>query len=470
MNMRRIILLLAGALLLTVTRAEGTIRLPAIIADGMVLQQQTRVCIWGWGNPHDTIRISPSWGETLRCRVDARGEWSVQVDTPRAGGPHTLQVADGEEEITLTDILIGEVWICSGQSNMAVTLMGKPGQPVHGGLEQIMHAGRYRDRIRCLNIDLFASDTLCSDLHAARWLRPEARNAGTISATAYYFARHLTEALDVPVGIIVNAWGGSKIEAWLDAATTARYGIRDTETTRSEKQCNTIFNSMVYPIRKYTARGFLWYQGEANIGQSERYARLMPAMVSSWRALWQAPEMPFYYAQIAPYRYKDPAGTELPVFVEMQLGLRERIAFSNMIATTDIGEERCIHPSRKDLVGFRFAHLALNETYGHYAPGVASTGPVVERVWPMDSVLHIRFDQALVSGGVRIGGFEVAGEDGVFKPATGRISRNRKEVVVQCGAVSRPKAVRYAYRNYIRTDLTNDFGFGVFPFSRRIEP
>lgn len=465
-HIKRVLLLCS---LLSCIAVHPSIRLPKIIADGMVLQQQARACVWGWGMPGDTVRVHPSWGEELCCKVNKRGEWSIHVNTPQAGGPYTLQLSDNEEVITLTDILIGEVWICSGQSNMAITLLGKPGQPVHGGLEQIMYAEKYQDKIRCLKMDLFASDTLCHDLHAAEWLKPDAKNAGEISAVAYFFARHLTEVLDVPVGIIVNAWGGSKIEAWLDSSTTTRYGIKDTGAPRAEKRCNMIFNSMVYPITNYTARGFIWYQGESNVGQSKRYAQLMPALVAKWRELWQASEMPFYYAQIAPYSYKDSNGTEVPEFVEMQLELHKRIAHSNIVPTTDVGEERCIHPARKDIIGFRFAHLALNETYKHYAPGISSTGPTVEEIYLSDSVIHVHFDQALVSKRVRIDAFEIAGNDGVFRPVTGSLSKNRIEVLLPCAEYSKPKFVRYAYKNYMETDLTNDFGFPAFPFMWEIK-
>lgn len=464
--------LIAVAVIVSAGLTFAEVRLPSSISDGMVLQQQTEANLWGWAEAGSTVSVTPSWStDSYECVAGKDGKWILKVATPSAGGPFALHFSDGNGIRTVSDVMVGEVWICSGQSNMAMKLRGNPGQPVANSLEEIMHADRYRDRIRVLNMDLVASKELCDDIPGGRWEKCSSEKAWGFSAVGYYFAKNLTENLGVPVGIIVNAWGGSKIEAWLDSETTAALKNEDNpEDTGIQKKRNLIFNSMVYPIINYTAKGFLWYQGESNRDNPEMYARQMPAMVAKWRKLWNDDTMPFYFAQIAHFNYKDINGDVVPEFVNMQQSLVGEIPYSGIVGTTDIGELACIHPAAKDKVGFRFAHMALNECYGRYGDsGIPSTGPAFTKIEKAKNGILVYFDQTLAPVLDGVLGFEVEYKDGSSAKVAAKVSAKSDAVLLSVPRSDEAVAVKYAYRNYIESNLLNIYGLPAFPFRKEIE-
>ena len=449
--------------------AFSAVCLPSFFSDGMVLQRDTLVFLYGYGEPDREIVLTPSWdGASQRTESDSEGFWRIGIRTPSGGGPYTIIVSDGEPT-TLTDILIGEVWICSGQSNMAMKLSGGGSQPVDRSLASMMLSSRYADRIRFFNVENAVSDTLCRDVKSLGWTRCDPATVGDLSAVAYYFATYLTESLDVPVGVMVNAWGGSKIEAWMDRATYEESvsGTRPQEEKRNNRRPSGIFNAMVYPLTSYVAKGFLWYQGEANKEYPELYEKQMPLMVASWRKYWQNSEMPFYYAQIAPFGADDSAGTVIPDFVEVQVRMSERIPCSGIVGTTDLGEEHCLHPSAKDKVGFRFAHMALRSCYGLYgAKEIPATGPVVRASYKAGRCIILEFDQP-ISLQEHYEGFEIIRNDGTLEPVSNvSVGRTGRTLRLEVSDMNTVRSVQYAYHNYCRANMENIYGLPMFPFRR----
>lgn len=462
-------ILLCLLLTLTVLSAEAKVKLPALVGDNMVLQQNTQVNLWGWADKGVQVTISPSWStQKYSVVADNSGKWTVRVPTPGASAGHLITISDGQS-ITLKNILIGEVWICSGQSNMYMPMRGYTGQPVSNSMQDVISSGAYRDMIHSVTVPRLASDVVLDDFNA-QWEVSYPDNTLLLSAAAYYFAKNIVDALAVPVGIISVSRGSSLIETWMDEKSVSAVAGTDvkalSDPKRDEfKRLGQYFNGMLSPVADYTARGFLWYQGESNVHNYGQYADLMQSMVALWRERWgdSKNDMPFYYVQVAPYNYKEVQ--VLPKLVEQQLEALKRIPNSGMIATTDIGMPNCIHPQNKEAVGMRLAAMALAKTYGMkklLADGVAFDS--VE--YGNDGRVTVAMSGApygLAFEGDKIMGFEVAGEDKVFHKANATIVKSKPIVILTCAAVLRPVAVRYAFHNYPQANLCNTMGMPLFP-------
>ena len=450
----------------------AVVRMPKVFGDNMVLQQQVEAKLWGRADGK-TVVINTSWdNQTYQVRPDKEGRWKLAVKTPEAGGPYVITVSDGKE-LVLNNIMIGEVWICSGQSNMAVRLKGYMSQPIKGSAEAIMTSGKYRDRIRVLNLPQRASDTPEEDFPGISWNVSDPVHAPEFSAVAFFFARYLTESLGVPVGIINSSWGGSNIEAWMDEESNRKarpeIKIHDSELPVA-KQPVKLYNGLICPIAGYTARGFIWYQGEGNArkgGLYKWYSAQLEALVSHWRKIWNNEKMPFYIVQIAPHNNGDAGGTWFPRLVEQQIKAARTIPGCGIVSTTDVGEPDCIHPADKQAVGLRLAYLAMGSLY-RKVPGTPLTGPLYKSHRFERGNAIVEFDNAslgLVPIPGQLEGFEMAGKDRVFHPARAVVNgKNRSTVTVQCDRVPEPVAVRYAFRNYMVANLANSLGFPAFPF------
>ncbi|MDE6778935.1 MAG: sialate O-acetylesterase [Alistipes sp.] len=464
--------LLAALLTLLVLPSWGKSDAASIFTDGMVLQQRTRVRIWGTSDSQ-RVDVVPSWGEPLHVKV-AGGRWEAFVETPAASyEKHSLTVRDADSETELRDILIGEVWICSGQSNMYMPLRGYTGQPVQGAMAAALEAPRYADRIRMITLPKRAAATPQSGFDA-RWTVPSPQTALSMSAAAYFFARTLTDALDVPVGIVSTSWGGSAIEAWMSSDDLREMGY-DVEKINSDpkkeerKQCSKLYNGLIAPVAGFAARGFVWYQGESNLRTAGRYAELMERMVRFWRSEWgdDKARMPFIYVQIAPYENRSADGIDAALLMEAQIDARERIPNAHLVCNTDTGEKSCIHPSDKLTVGRRIAAQALRRSYGVKLPDDAVEGVCFESAEFDGGKAVVTFRNArygLTPQEETVTGFELAGEDGVFHPAEGCIVKGKPQVEVSSPEVAAPVAVRYAFRNYIPSNLHNTLGQPAFPF------
>ena len=466
------------ALLLAV-QLPARVKLPAVLGSNMVLQRNTEVNFWGEASPRSRVRVTASWdGRTHETRADASGRWALKLPTGEAGGPYTVTVSDGEP-LVLDNVLVGEVWVCSGQSNMEMPVSGFMFQPVEGAVDAIADAGMYPG-IRMFTVPRVSSKTPLDDCDAA-WQTATPASVGQFSAVGYFFGRMLYKALGIPVGLITSNWGGSTIEAWMTVeAIDATPGI-DHAVAKSGTYDNSIpqrlYNGMILPVCRYTAKGFIWYQGESNRKNWYDYKALQVSLVKLWRETWGDGKMPFYYTQLAPYRYEGDTLRSLPLVIEAQYRALAEIPHSGIAATTDLGNPTCIHPARKREVGERLAFLALANDYG--VTGLPAPAPVYKSMERDGNKLVLTFDNLPVraqngvdsfvafgpEGYCRPGGFEIAGEDRVFHPAVANFKYWDNRIEVSSDRVPDPVAVRYAFRNYCpEANVMTTMGQPLVPF------
>ena len=320
--MKKMLLLLFG--LAAAWSVAAKVSLPDAIGSNMVLQQNTNVKLWGWADPHAAVTVVASWGAKASAKSDGEGRWEVTLKTP-AGSyePQRITVASGDKRV-LDNVLIGEVWFCSGQSNMDMPLGGYWNGLVEGGNEAIACADAQRGRIRFLKVAYSQGYTPQERVPGA-WNEFTTATAARCSATAYFFAEMLNDVLGVPVGVIDCSWGGSRVESWTSQEILETYPDIDV----SEKGIAAVdewlrplvmYNGMLHPVAGYTVRGYLWYQGESNVGAHAVYAERLANMVKLWRGLWGQGELPFYFVEIAPFNYW--AATFRPFCAKRSVGLR----------------------------------------------------------------------------------------------------------------------------------------------------
>lgn len=448
------------------------VQLPAFFSDGMVLQQQTNANIWGWAKAAASIKINTSWNKkSYSTTADANGKWSSKINTPAAGGPFTITVSDGEP-VTIKNILIGEVWFCSGQSNMEMPMKGFKDQPIIGSNDAVFNSANDQLRLYIVPraVERFTKDTSKTSL----WKDATPESVSNFSATAYYFGRLLQQQLKVPVALIHDSYSGSPAEAFMSAeALKAFPEISIPSATGTEKLNNknatTLYNGMIHPIAGYTIKGCIWYQGESNYDRPDQYEKLFPAMVQLWRNEWGQGNFPFYFAQIAPFAYSNlPAGNRNEKLNSAYLRDAQRkslaaIPNSNMVVLMDNGEEKSIHPANKEVVGKRFTYLALGDVYGY--KGFAFQSPLYDSLLISGNVATVRFKNApngLTSFSKPITQFEIAGADKNFYPAQAVI--NKGMIQVSSPLVAAPVAVRYAFKDFINGELFSVEGYPVSSF------
>ena len=458
-------LLTAPALL----RAQ--VRLPSIFTDNMVLQQQAECAVWGWAKAGSTVTVSASWDKKkYAAKADAAGKWKLKVSTPAAGGPYELTISDGTP-VRLKNVLIGEVWICGGQSNMEMPMKGFKGQPIIGSNEAILRSRN--ENLRVYTVPRSSVTEVQENSKPSPWRVAEPEAIANFSATGYYFGRLLQDMLHVPVGLINCSYSGSFIEAWMDAETLRQFaGVRIPAKGDSIKAVSrtatTLYNGMLHPIEEYGIKGAIWYQGESNYDRPDQYGALFAAMVKQWRTQWGEGDFPFYYAQIAPFDYTRTSphkgGKYNSAFLrEAQRLAPAQVPNSAMAVLLDIGEETSIHPMRKEVGGTRLAYLALAQTYGVKGFGAASPG---YESWSVkDKTAQVRFNNTpngLTAFGKELTGFEVAGADHRFYPAKATISGS--VVTVAAAEVAGPAAVRYAFQDFVVGTLFSTEGLPVSSF------
>ena len=376
----------------------------------------------------------------------------------------TITLTDGPK-LVLHDILIGEVWLCSGQSNMEMPVKGFNNQPVLGSGKLLLDADN--TQIRLFRLERAMSRKPEGDCKATPWEEASAMSVKEFSAVGYLYAKLLQEKLKVPVGIIESTWGGTMIEAWMDKSCLGNFPaikvLEPADTTKMGKNEPTVlFNAMINPIIGYGIKGVIWYQGEQNRGNAGIYDKLMQSMVNEWRSVWKCGEWPFYYVQIAPYGYHDPLGPAAPLR-EAQGRALHLLSNSGMVVSMDVGEERSIHPADKQTISARLAYWALACTYGR--KGLPYASPEYNGMKVAGHMVNISFGNApngLTSFGKELGAFEIAGEDKRFFPAKAKITG--KGIAVESDSVLAPVAVRYAYKDWVVGDLYNTEGLPVGPF------
>ena len=439
---------------------HSEIKLPAVISDNMVLQQQSDVRLWGTADSGSKVTVIPSW-DNRKYTVNAGkdGSWSLNIATPSAGGPYTISISDGTP-VTLGNVMSGEVWVCSGQSNMDMRMSGRYGDPVIGAMDAII-TSRNPD-IRMFTVGAKMTGEPLTDC-TGKWEEASPATTPEFSATAYYFARKLNEALHIPVGIIHTSYGGSRVEAWMSGEAVAPYrGMPEVQN-----EC-ILYNGMMSPLVGYGIKGFLWYQGEANMDYPDLYTRLFPAMVKDYRNRWGVGEFPFLYAQIAPNNYNkggDGKGKNSAYLREAQVMCLDSISNSGMICLLDAGHPQTIHPMDKETVGNRFAYLAVGKVYGY--DGLLVSCPLFKSAQPSGNEITVHFDnvgKGLTTMRQPLDGFEVAGEDRVFHPARARFGKDMQTIIVTSPEVPAPVAVRYAFKDYTKGTLYNQAGLPASSF------
>ncbi len=442
-------------------------KLPAFFGDGMVLQQKVDAAIWGNDTPFTKIYVHTGWNETEQTQTDHNGKWKVSIATPEAGGPYQI-VIEGSQRIELKDVLIGEVWFCSGQSNMEMPLKGFPNQPIIGSNEAILNSENAN--IRLFTVQRNASIWPLDDV-AGEWKTSRPETAREFSAVAYFFGKKLHETTGVPIGLIASAWGGSSCETWTDIPTLAEHiqAEEPKEVPVDDRQKrNTpslLYNAMVHPFFGFQIAGVIWYQGESNKygNRAASYKDIFPAMIRLWRTKWNQGDFPFYFVQIAPFT---PKAGNTALLREAQLYTLNTVKNTGMIVTLDLGDCSNIHPAQKKEVGDRLAYWALANTYS--IEGISYSGPIYRDMEVQGNRAIIYFDHAdmgLSNFGRSLNGFQIAGEDSVFHDAIAKIENTKvNSLSISSDQVNKPVAVRYAYDHCPEATLFNTAGLPASPF------
>ena len=450
-----IVAFLTFFLLICTSATFAKIKLPSIISSNMVLQRNTSVKIWGWATPGEKITVRTSWFlETLKITTPENGRWEIAIKTTLSKEPQTIQLKSNESNINLENIVFGEVWICSGQSNMRMPLKGYTGQPTFGG--NLAVATSKNDNLQLFSISENGSPTpLDSVSKFKKWNTASPETVKDFSAVAYFYGKQLQEILDVPVGLIMTSWGGTRIQPWMSKEAVTPFldvnKVKKDTTEKYKRIPSAIFNAMIHPITSYTIKGAIWYQGETNRDEPKLYQKLLPEMVKDWRKQWNIGDFPFYYVQIAPNKYIDKSNSQYQR--EAQLKASEVISNSGMAVLSDVGSTQTIHPSRKKEVAERLLFIALNKTYG--MKDIDCMGPVYKSMTEKEGALFLNFDNAetgIFSPETEVSNFEIAGEDKVFYPAKAEII-SHKQVKVSSLNVKVPVAVRYGWYNWFEGTL-----------------
>ena len=474
--------IIAACMLLAVCAASATIHLPEILSDHMVLQQQTAVKLWGTAQAGNTIDVIASWGKQATTQVDQKGKWELTIETPAATyTPQSLTFIEtpkkreyyAPDPVRLSDILIGEVWLGSGQSNMEMPLMGFWQCPIQNAQEVIATASEHKGHIRYCTIERRTSFKPVDEAYG-QWKECDVFNAPFFGATAYFFAEMLERVLQVPVGIINCSWGGTRVEAWMPREILSTYkdldiseeGIMSIETEWMRPLL--MYNAMLYPIHNYTIKGFLWYQGCSSIDLGAEYAYRQAAMVSHWRELWGNNELPFYFVEIAPFRHGDADATWAAVLREAQWATMDLIPHCAGVGTNDLVQSYEIdnvHPANKQDIGKRLAYLALNHDY-HFT-SIKSDAPQLSRYEIVGNEVRCWFTNAEdgFSRWAEVEGFEIIDEKGNAHKATIRsVKDEANAVAVYAEGVEHPQAARYCFRNFLLGNLANMRNIPIVPF------
>lgn len=437
--------------------------------DHMVLQRNASVKIYGTSKPgaEVTLSLQYPWGESnLKTRSTAEGTWCVEFHSPDASKQPTRITAQTKgETAALNDVLFGDVWLCSGQSNMEMQMKGYRSQPIEGSLGRVATAGKHR-LLRLYTVPRLTSDTLQYS-SKGQWLECTPETVNQFSAIGYMFGAGLSETLDIPVGVIVSAFGGSRIEAWMTAESLQSYDTTEYlpayKTTERHKTVGLLYKGMINPLLQTPLRGVIWYQGESNSSYFHSYSALLKEMVALWRAKWEQPDLPFLICQIAPYgRYRDSiVGAQ---FMEAQLDAVETGTNMVMVGTSDLGTELGIHPPKKVEIAERALILALSNVYGYQSLPLG--GPTFQGVEYADGKALVSFHHAemgLYPERTQIDHFEIAGADGIFHPARAEV-KDHNFVEVWSDGVPAPVHVRYAFSSWHTVNLYNTAGLPAYPF------
>lgn len=462
------------SLAMIATGGSAKVRPSAMIGDNMVLQQKAHARIFGEADPGSTVVVTPSWNKMpYTTTTDRTGKWCVAIDTPEGSfDKHTITISDGEP-LTVSNVLVGEVWLASGQSNMQMPLKGFPGCCTEGGYDEIASARDEADKIRFFTVPLTQSYTPVDTVNAS-WAVPSPETAPEFSALAWHLAKRMSDVLDVPVGIVSAAYGGAKVESWtprelLETYSDVSLDPKDIEPMVHYLRPMLMYNAMFVPIKDYTYKGILWYQGCSNVSTYQTYAERLEAMVKHWRDEIAIGDIPFYCVEIAPYEYGDPSEKgNAPLLREAQRKAVERIPNSGIICTNDLVkpyERFNIHPADKAAAGKRLCDLVLNKTYDKKQFPVESPRYKSHRFKDGAAWVAINSPCDGICRNYDIHGFEIAGPDKIFHPADSVwLHWQTNEMVISSKDVPQPVAVRYGWRDFLPGNLHAGNYLPLIPF------
>ena len=486
------------------------LRLPSIISDHMVLQRDQPVAIWGWAAPDSEVSVSFK-GQSTTTRADDIGKWRINLEPmPADANPAQMTVTTSDQTLTIEDILVGEVWLCSGQSNMEWSVDRSD------NAEDEITAANW-PLIRHIKAPHRPSMQPMDDIDAA-WEVCSPETAAKFTAVGYYFGRTLHKELNVPVGLVNSSWGGTLIEPWIPIsgfaqvpalkdqydeiavkqpdslaykAAASAYMVKLNDWLQASQQLlkdhdpltespafpdqlkpytshqspTMLFNGMLQPFIPYTIKGSIWYQGESNRARGIQYLDYTRAQLLGWREHWEQPDLPYYYVQIAPYQYSDDHPHELPRFWEAQAEIEKQIANTGMVVVSDIGNLKDIHPTNKQGVGKRLANMALKRTYGH--EDIIDSGPRYESMRIEGNKLILTFtntgDGLASRDGEPLNWFELAGEAQPWTDATATITAP-DTVSVSAEGITHPVAIRFAWHKLAEPNLMNSANLPAAPF------
>jgi sialate O-acetylesterase len=461
--------------------ARADVKPNGLFTSGMVLQQNTKCPIWGVAAPNEKVSVHLDLGGNgigAGGAADKDGNWRLELTTPAAGGPYTLTIAGQDNTIILKKVYVGEVWVCSGQSNMwwPLKLTADP--------EKNANEAKY-PQIRLYTVPMKVADRPQSDVTRQQqknkpedgvWHECTPENAMDFSAVAYYFGRALHKARNVPIGLIHTSWGGTRAEAWTsravlepDPAYKEEYvkfdaARKSSGPSRNPNDPSVLYNAMIAPLIPYAIKGAIWYQGESNAGKADAYRTLFPTMIKNWRDDWRQGDFPFLFVQLAPWQKieKEPKESAWAELREAQLLTALKCPKTGMAVITDVGDEKDIHPKAKEPVGER---LALGAQALAYGVKIEYSGPVYEGMKVEGNKAILSFSQlggGLVAKGGPLTGFTIAGEDRKFHNAQAEIQDDK--IVVTCDQVEKPVAVRFGWANFPVVNLWNKAELPASPF------
>lgn len=479
MNKKLVVL---AALSFSFLGAQAKVKLPHILGNNMILQQNAEANLWGWDKPGTEVNVTASWSsQKWTAKTDKDGKWQVKVQTPKASyTPLSITFDDGEP-VTLSNILAGEVWVCAGQSNMEMPVKGFGNCPVEGYNKAVVEANQYKG-IHYVKIPSVMSNKPLDDA-SCEWKEISPETVGEASATGYFFAQVVNKALDIPVGLVMANKGGTRVESWLDREYLKKNTKEDTDSAKivKSKKFKWDFhypmlwgNGTFHPILNYTVKGILFYQGCSNVGDPDgQYTQRLADLVAQWRRDFKQGDIPFYFVQIAPYHNGDVNGDWGPKLREQQFNAAKIIPNSGIVCTEDLVypyEVEQIHPCQKRQVGERLAYQALNKTYG--MKNLICESMTFKEMKIVGDTVKVHFDNEFGAYNrfEGIEGFEVAGEDKVFHKATAKhIWQEGNDgwyecIAVTCPEVKKPVALRYCFRNFQLGNMANAGGLPLFPF------
>jgi sialate O-acetylesterase len=443
--------LVGAVLLVAAAPAAADVRIPHVFGDNMVLQRGMPVPVWGRAAPGEEVIVTVA-GQSHKARAGADGRWKVVLDKLEAGGPleMTLEGSSGTRRV-LRNVLVGEVWLGSGQSNMEMSVAGSKDA-------QKEIAAADHPRIRLFTVPKLRADGPQPDCQG-EWVECSPKTVPHFSAAAYYFGRKLHQDLGVPVGLIHSSWGGTPIESWMNPQASQA----DPTLKGIPGISGVLYNGMIAPVAPYALRGAVWYQGEANVRAAYRYQAMLSALIRQWRTAWGGAPFPFGIVEIAPFRYGGADPACCPEVWEAELRTSQAVPNTGLVVTTDIGDPKDIHPKDKPEVGRRLALWALARVYDKE---IVYSGPIYRAMKVEGNKVRLEFDHVggglVARDGKPLTYFTIAGSDQKFHPAKAEIDGTT--VVVSAEEVLAPVAVRFAWQDDAMPNLFNKEGLPAAPF------